>query len=351
MKAAIPKKDAGGKVKIALPNVCERQRVHLINPVSGIGTSKKSDKYASICGAVEKSVAENGGKIIKSEHPGHIEELAAEACAKDPFVHIVAYGGDGTVYEVVNGMMKSGAASTASFSIVPVGSGNDFSAYANDSGDFNKSELNKIDLIRVKCGNNIRYIANMMNIGFDCSVVNETYTLKNKPFLRGSAAYIAGVAKTLIFKKPLAAKATLEGIVPFENCEKSTREKIENTEKEVFERDALLTLSANSRYCGGGFCAAPLASLTDGLMDVLFINYISRIKFISLVGAYKAGNYIDQNGVMHPQYDKILTYRKCKKMTIEGAAMYCLDGEIYKTDDSRTIEAEIVPSAVWYAAL
>lgn len=339
MKAAVPKTEKDKTVRVEIPGIGERQQVHIINPTSGRGTGKDS-----VLAAVEKSVAENGGEIIKSEHPGHIEELVRTTCEKNPFVHIIAYGGDGTVFETVNGLMQSGANRTASFSIIPTGSGNDFSAFANDSGAFTKSELNKIDIIRVKCGKNVRYYANMMNIGFDCAVVNETYSLKKKPFLHGSAAYIAGVAKTLLLKKKLRAKITLEGIESFENGEKLTS-------TEIFERDLLLTAAANSQYCGGGFRAAPLASLTDGLLDVLVVDDMSRLRFISLVGAYQAGTYIDENGNMKEQFNKILTYRRCRKMTVEGPELYCLDGEIFSTDATRTIEAEVIPDALWFVAL
>jgi len=339
MKAAIPRTEKASGVKVALPNISERHQVHIINPKSGQGAGG-----GNIYSAVEKSAAETGGEIIKSEHPGHIEEIAAEVCAKDPFAHIIAYGGDGTVYETVNGIMKADAGRTASFSVVPLGSGNDFSAYANDSGVFKKAELNKIDVIRVNSGETVRYFANMMNTGFDCNVVNETYTLKKKPFLQGSAAYIAGVAKTLILKKTFRGKVTLEGVVPFEKDEKSTS-------TEVFDQKILLTATANSRYCGGGFCAAPLASLTDGLMDVLVVNDLSRLRFLAVVGAYHAGSYIDENGVIDPRFSKILTYRKCRKITVEGPELYCLDGEVYPTDGNRTVEAEVLPGAMWYAAL
>ncbi len=339
MKAAVPETEKDSKVKVALPSIGERHQVHIINPAAGRGAGS-----GNIYAAVERTAAENGGKIIKSEHAGHIEEIAAEVCAKNPFVHIIAYGGDGTVYETVNGIMRSGAGRTASFSVVPVGSGNDFSAFANDSGVFKKAELNKIDVIRVKCGENVRYFANMMNIGFDCSVVSETYTLKKKPFLHGSAAYIAGVAKTLIQKKTFRGKVTLEGVEPFEKDEKSTS-------TEIFEQEILLTAAANARYCGGGFCAAPLASLTDGRMDVLVVNNVSRLTFLSVVGAYKAGTYIDENGKMEPRFSEILTYRKCRKITVEGPELYCIDGEVYETGETRTVEAEVAPGAMWYAAL
>ena len=339
MKAAVPKTEKENKVRVALPDISERHQVHIINPMSGRGASG-----ANIYSAVEKSAAESGGEILKSERPGHIEELAAQACAKDPFVHIIAYGGDGTVNETVSGIMKSGASRTASFSVIPVGSGNDFSAYVNDSGVFAKAELNKIDVVRVTCGDDVRYFANMMNIGFDCNVVSETYTLKKKPFLHGSAAYIAGVAKTLILKKTFRGKVTLEGVVPFGAEEESAA-------PEVFEQKILLTAAANSRYCGGGFCAAPLASLNDGLLDVLVVSNLSRLRFLTVVGAYRAGSYINEDGVMGRMFSDIITYRKCRKVTVEGPEKYCLDGEVYSAGESRKIEAEVLPGAMWYAAL
>ncbi|MGN1345495.1 MAG: diacylglycerol/lipid kinase family protein [Eubacteriales bacterium] len=324
------------KVKRTLPPVCDRQQVHLVNPASGGGADR-------LCAAVEKAAAQTGGRVVKSEHPGHMEELAAELCSRDPFVHLIVYGGDGSVYEAVNGILAADAGQTASFSVVPVGSGNDFSAYANDSGAFRKAELNKIDVIRASSGGAARYFVNMMNIGFDCDVVHETDTLKRMPFLHGSAAYLAGVAKTLLLKKPLCARVTVEGIEPLDG--------VPCAETEVFERNLLLTAAANARYCGGGFCAAPLALLNDGKMDVLVINDLSRRRFLSLVGAYKAGTYIDAQGRMEPAFAEIIAYRRCRKITVEGPERYCLDGEVYETGASRVVQAEVLPSALWYAAV
>lgn len=341
MKAAVPKPEKD-KVKVALPNIGERHQVHIINPKSGRGEG------AAVYAAVQKSAAETGAEIRTSEYAGHIEEIAAEVCAKNPFVHIISYGGDGTVNETANGILKANAGRTASFSVVPVGSGNDFSKYVNDSGVFQKAELNKIDAVRVTCGESERYFVNMMNIGFDCNVVAEVASLKKLPFLHGSAAYIAGVAKTLIRKKTFRGKVTLEDVVI-----PDAPETVLPTE--VFDQKILLTAAANSRYCGGGFCAAPLASLNDGRMDVLVIKNVTRLQFLTLVGAYRAGSYIDESGKMQPRFARILTYRKCRKLTIEGPELYCLDGEVRPTalrpTDSQRVEAEVIPGALWYAAL
>lgn len=325
MKAAAP---------IVLPNVSERRHVHIINPNAG---SKKY--YSAAVSAIEKS----GEERLESTSGEHLRALVADLFRKDPFAHAIVYGGDGSVYEAVNGIMESGAAATASFSVFPAGSGNDFSTFANDKAGFKKAELNKIDLISVSHGGKRDYFANMMNIGFDCAVVKETYTLKKKPFLKGSAAYIAGVLKVLAVKKTIPAKIKLSGVVSLDK--KAPQEDI------VMEKNILLTACANGRYCGGGFNAASLAMLNDGLMDVLVVNDVSRAKFISIVGNYKKGDYISEDGSMRSSFKNVIDYCKCRRMEIVGPEMICLDGEVMETGREEAVVAEVHPGAVWFAAI
>lgn len=333
MKAAMPKVK-----RISLPNVSERRAVHIINPNSGSGRFYE---------AAIRSVEKTGGELLISKHPGHITELVAELFSGDPFAHAVIYGGDGTVNEAVNGIMLSGKNSTASFSVVPLGSGNDFSAYANDSGIFNKAELVPVDLIRTNADGKIRYAANVMNMGFDSDVVRETYTLKKYPMLHGQMAYIAGVLKVLMQKKTIPAKIRLEGCV----CEGEDTSDIEADQSLSIDQRVLLTACANAQFYGGGFRAAPLASITDGLMDVLVVNDVSRMQFISLVGDYKKGTFINESGELKERFKKIMRYRKCRKLTVEGPMWFCIDGEVLHTGEEHTIEAEVMQNAVWFAAL
>ncbi|MBQ8370772.1 MAG: hypothetical protein IJY35_12415 [Clostridia bacterium] len=339
MKAKVPETQKR-TVKVEIPGIAGRHQVRILNPASGGTKGGKAYEAAKI--AVENS----GGEIRISEKPGGIEELTAELFAKEPFAHAIVYGGDGTVNEAANGIMKSGNSRTASFSVIPLGSGNDFSRYTNDSDAFKKADLNKIDVIKTTSGGNVRYCMNVMNVGFDCDVVCETYSLKKIPIFRGSMAYIAGVLKVLLKKKVIDAKVSLfdcAGVNP-EECEKLTNDL-------VLEQKVLLTAGANSRYYGGGFYAAPLADLSDGLMDILVVNDVSIPKFLSLVGAYHDGNYIDENGVVSEKFTNVISYRRCRAMEIVGPTRYCLDGEILETGEDRTLRAEVIPGALWFAAL
>lgn len=326
---------------LPLPTIAERHKVHLINPASG--SHRKADRIIQM---IRSKIEGTDAEVIVSKHPGDIEALAKKACLDDPYAHIIIYGGDGTVYEAINGIIDSLCSATVSFSVIPMGSGNDFSAYANDSDIFEKAELNQIDAIHVYCANRESYYVNMMNIGFDCSVVRETYSLKKNPLFHGNAAYIAGVVKTLISKKPTEAKITLTGVA------ESTDDKLLTSPmgSVTIEKSLLLTAAANSQFCGGGFRAAPRASITDGLIDVLLVNDISRRKFISLVGDYRSGSYIGKDGKLIPSYNNILTYVKCKGFEIEGADAFCLDGEVFPTRGAK-VSANVVPKALWFAAL
>ncbi|MBQ4354340.1 MAG: hypothetical protein IJC71_05540 [Clostridia bacterium] len=329
MKAAIPQTK-----KITLPNVSERRQVHILNPKSG------SQKY---CEAARAAIAKTGGEILESTRAGEITELVAGLFSRDPFAHAVVYGGDGTVYETVNGIMQSGHNATASFSVVPAGSGNDFSAYVNDSGVFRKAELNRIDLIRTTVGGQVRYSANVTNMGFDCDVVRETYKFKRIPVLRGPAAYIAGVVTTLIRKKAISGKITMSGC-----ADRDGNPLLESVQS--WDQKILLTACANAQFYGGGFHAAPIASVSDGLMDVLVVRDVSRLRFVSLVKYYRDGTFIGEDGELLDKFKKVLDYRKCKKIVIDGPQWYCMDGEVLPTNGA-PVEAEAVPGAVWYAAL
>ncbi len=277
----------------ATPKLGSRRVVHILNPASG-----KPGYFDAARRAVEKE----GGEMQISQYSGGIIDLVRDLFISDPFAHAVVYGGDGTVNEAVNGIMQSGAADTASFSVYPMGSGNDFSAYANDSGDLPRTDLTRMDVIKTTCDGVVRYCANMANVGFDCDVVWETYTLKKKPLFRGKMSYIAGVVKVLAVKKTIPAKITLEGCVHLKTGEPLPDFRV--------EKRVLLSACANSKFYGGGFKAAPLASISDGLMDVLVVNDVSRLRFVSVVGNYRAGNYIDEQGKVGKKFEKILSYHR-----------------------------------------
>jgi len=315
---------------IKLPNVSERRHVHIVNPSAGDG------KYVE---AIRRNIEKTGEKMILTREKGEAEELCRRIPAEDPMVHLVIYGGDGTVHEAVNGIMHSGAAATASFSVIPAGSGNDFSAYANGCAGFTPPELHKLDVVKVSTG---RYYINGLNMGFDAQVVRAADVFKHKRGLRGKTAYIAGVIQMLGKKPAFSAEVTLEGIRDFAcGTDKNGKITVQNT--------YLLCDCANGPFCGGGFKGAPLCDMEDGLIDVLLVKNVTRRKFLSLVKDYHDGTYITPEGMLDKRFAPYLDYYQCRKITIKTEAGYCLDGEYQQNDGEVTVE--ICPHAIWYAAL
>ncbi len=285
--------------------------IQIINPKAGHGNAvdvklskEEVIRYTTTC------VRDAENAVIK-----FCEEFKDE-------IHFIVCGGDGTINEVVNGIMSAGASERAYFSVAPTGSGNDFVKNFK-----NEKKKNRIDLIKY----NDRYAVNMINIGFDCSVVEKTLLYKNKKLISGSMAYIMGVGNVLFHKMGQTINLTVTD---------------ENDEVTEYEDEFLLCPVANGSFCGGGFNALPLAELNDGLLDLLIVSNISRAKFISLIGEYRSGRYIDPaTKEIKPKFAKILKYIKCKKVSVSGISSICIDGEL---EDVESVDIEVVPDAITY---
>lgn len=217
----------------------------------------------------------------------------------------ICVGGDGTINEIVN---SAPCSPNVEFGVIPHGSGNDFVR------NFTRTELFKdidaqidgdtvsLDLIKY----NDAYCANMINIGFDCSVVKVAAKLKKMRLVTPGFAYIAGVFVAL-FKKY------------------GTDMKIIFDDGEVIDSQLLLTAIGNGKFCGGGFNSLPKALLDDGMIDIAVIKKVSRLTFISLVNAYKRGTYVNNK-----RAQKYITYKRVPhfKMEFDNPIPICVDGEI-----------------------
>ncbi len=335
--------------KITLPNVNERSHVHIINPTAGDGRLYE---------AVKRAVAQTGEPVRLTEKEGDVTRFCQEEIAENPFVHLVVYGGDGTVHEAVNGIMTSKSALTASFSVIPAGSGNDFYHWAGDLAGYQPAELRRLDLVKTTDGDgSVRYFANSLNLGFDGQAAMAASDFKHRKGLRGSTAYLAGVAKTLVQKKPVTVSMTLSGVRDFAAGRSDAHPLGEDSGVEIrrtgdtvtAEGSVLMTAMANGPFCGGGFRGAPLSSMEDGFLDVLLVRDMTRRQFLAMVSAYRNGTYVDEAGDMLGRYRGMLAYYHCKSVHIATEEGYCLDGEIFPA--ARDLTVEIVPQAVWYAAL
>jgi len=214
-------------------------------------------------------------------------------------------GGDGTLSEIVNSAPSN---PNVEFGVIPNGSGNDFIKNFSNTELFKNIEAQidgeavSLDLIRL----NDFYCVNMVNIGFDCSVVKEAERLKKFKLVTAGMSYIFGVA-VAFFKKF------------------GTQIKLVFDDGSVIYKKFTLTAIANGCFCGGGFRSAPRALLADGVMDVCAINKVSRLTFIRLVSDYKRGTYLENSAAL-----KVIDYRQLShfKMEFDKEMPICIDGEI-----------------------
>ena len=289
-----------------------KQTIHILNPMAGKGMAKK----------LMKTIKDDECAYM-SKTPESCAEFMEATCREEPRTCFTVYGGDGTVYRAVNAIMGSGYNSEASLKVVPVGSGNDFvKTFEGKKGQC------QIDVMKF----NGKYAVNVINMGFDCGVVQRTLKLKKKPLITGKMAYVYGVIGELINKKPLTLSIEMT---------------LESGEVEKYEGEYLLCAVANAQWYGGGFKVAPLADVSDGLLDVVLVKSVSRRTFIGLVGNYKKGTLVDEKGTPIEKARDILVYKKCKEIKIQGCGVFCADGEIFEEDH---VEISLLPKALNYIA-
>ena len=231
----------------------------------------------------------------------------------------ICVGGDGSINEIVNSAPNN---PDVEFGVIPKGSGNDFARNFSNHKMFQDIDAqidgDTISLDLIKC--NDYYCVNMGNIGFDCAVAKEAEKYKKSPGVSPGLSYIIGVLAVLFRKIGTPMKLTFD-------------------DGTVIEKEFTLTAIGNGKFCGGGFKAAPIALLEDGLLDVCAIDKVSKLTFLSLVSLYKKGTYLNNK-----RAQKIINYVQVPhfKMEFEEPIPICIDGEI---KGAKTIDFEVVKNA------
>lgn len=278
----------------------------ILNPAAGKGTAidELDAKIQRTCTEKELNF-----EIYRTVGVGDAREYVTRTVAQNEneAYHFYACGGDGTICEVMNGIMDLEHPERVALGVIPSGTGNDFVRNFTNNEYFLDIEAQlgarerEIDLLRA----NDLYCINMINIGFDCEVVCKTAEIKRKRFVPSKMAYIFSLVATLIKKPGMKAKISLEGSEPT-------------------DVHYLLSTYANGAFCGGGFHSNPKSSLNDGKIDTIFVNNLSRLRFISIVGAYKSGTHLAK------KYEKLIKNGKYDSIDLffDAPTNVSIDGEI-----------------------
>jgi diacylglycerol kinase (ATP) len=293
----------------------------ILNPMADMGNAwKVADDLRPILN--EYGNADWSGTV----YPTHATELAKQA-GEQGYDMIIAMGGDGTVHEVVNGIMQLPENQRPLLGIVPVGSGNDFahaigipmeSDHALDHAL--KGEPSSIDLgLMTNDHGRQEYFDNTLGIGFDTIVTIRAHKLT---LLRGFSMYLTAVIQTIFMNND------------------PVKMQIETDDKKWEQSNLMLTLCNGPRE-GGGFLVAPDAKVDDGLFHYAMIVNVSRLKMLRIVPEVMKGT--------HGKFKEV-TLGSCRKMSLTtDRPMYIhIDGEIYTSFGSnlRSATFEILPNAL-----
>ena len=271
--------------------------IFIVNPESAKGNAMK------IIGNIEK--------VCKQEHieyevcytlaQGDATRLAQSY--KDDENIIYAVGGDGTLSEVLNGVIGT----KNKIGIIPAGSGNDFYRTVK--------ELAKAEIESDVGVVNGKYFLNIACVGIDAEVANNVPLMKKKN-VKVKNLYTASILYTFTHFK-------------FKQIHFKSQEK---DEKGNF---TILSI-CNGRYYGGGYNISPKASLEDNYFDVYYINKLTLPSIINLLLKLKKGKL---------EQDKRTNHFKTNNITVtsEEPIRFNVDGE---TIENTKFEIKIIPKAI-----
>jgi YegS/Rv2252/BmrU family lipid kinase len=265
--------------------------------------------------------------LVLTECPGHAEELSRQA-AEDNRELVIAAGGDGTVNEVINGLMQANlnGNSRPALGVLPVGRGNDFAFGAGIPHDLiqacdtlSAGQRRRIDIGQVTGGDypQGRYFGNGVGLGFDTVVGFEAAKIR---WLHGAASYLVALVKTVfLYAHAPVYEITLDG----------------TSRQQPF----LMVSIMNGRRMGGSFLMAPDSNPGDGTFDLCLAGEVPQVMILPLATKFFSGTQ-----GQHPAVD-MTRARQISIRAIKGTIPAHADGETICTA-GQSLTVEIHPGAL-----
>ena len=292
------------------------KHVFVLNPAAGNG-----EALNTVLPAIHKALTgfEDDYEIHRTMSEQETILYCRQKCAFEGDVRFYACGGDGTLNNVLTGVMGH---ENAQIAVVPCGTGDDFVRNFTNKDNFLdiEKQINgsviPADVLKWQGG----YALNMCNIGVDCDVVAEAAAMKSDR-LKGTAAYVAAAIKVLRQGRTYRMTYAVD-------------------DEDPVEEELMLSAIANGHFCGGGFRSCPDAKLDDGYMDVCIVRPVKGLKLPILLAKYHSGTHLADKDA-----DKYIRYIHCKKFRLQALepVRISVDGEVTEFTES---EFSILPAAV-----
>ncbi len=293
----------------------------ILNPMADMGNAWRIARDL-------RSITEQHGGVDWSGtvYPGHAIELAKQA-GEQGYARVIAMGGDGTVHEVVNGLMKIPEEKRPVLGVVPVGSGNDFAHSIKASSKPTEAlshalegEASTVDLcLMTDEHGRTEYFDNTLGIGFGAVVTIRSHRI---PLIRGFLMYLTSVIQTIILDhNPIHMQI--------------------ETDEETWEQKVIYLVLCNGPREGGGFLIAPDAKIDDGIIHYAMITDVSRPMMFRIVPEVMKGT--------HGRFKQV-RLGACRKFSLTANRPLYIhaDGEIFTGPgtDLRKISITILPNAL-----
>ena len=288
---------------------------YLNNPAAHGG---KGTKYFSL---IKKEFDKNkiSYEAAETEYAGHGTEIVKNL-AFENYDAIAVSGGDGTLFETINGYFSNKSTKRIPLGVIPIGRGN---AFARDL-DLHPEKLNEaveailsgktkmVDVGLCRTADSQFYFINILGFGFVTDVAKTAFKLR----VFGHLSYILGVLYRTISLKAYKLKIEADG--------------------KLYERENVFAEISNTRYTGKDFLMAPAAIIDDGSLDITLLNRLSRVRLLQALPKIFTGEHVKMKEVESIRARKI-------KIETHPEKLLTPDGQLM---GSTPIEIECLPKAI-----
>lgn len=291
----------------------------ILNPTSGGGAGRR------LRGEIQRELESRGLALTVEETTGRGDavRLTKDAVERGA-ARIIAAGGDGTVHEVVNGILAAEATAGApAFGVVPVGTGNDYvkllsgkgrqRAYTAVAGD----AIRRLDVGYVEWDGGSEHFVNGMGTGVDVEVVRE---LERTPRVGAVLTYLIAAGRALLRFRPAGLKLRIDGV-------------------ETQERPVIVAVG-NGVCQGGGFYFWPGARPDDGRLDICIVGDMGWRRIALTLPRILTGSHEGRPGIRTESAEVI-------DISSGGAPLFFqIDGELRELRHGGDLRVTVLPSAL-----
>lgn len=285
--------------------------VFLLNPAAG-----HRDRTAELRVMIDTLCVKRGleYRVLLTRGRGDASALCAgfARAHADRICRFYSCGGDGTLNEVVSGVMDAENAQVACFAC---GTGNDLikifdhPEYFQDMARVISGHTVPLDAMSVSCDGVRQGALNICSAGIDARVADWVGRNKRRLPFSGKLIYDLSLVKAFFGRLSRAYKVTIDG--------------------ESYDGEYAILVAASGRFYGGGYYAVPEAEPDDGLLDFLLVKKVSHLQLLRLIGKYQTGH--------HRDFSELTVYARGRELhfTTQAPEPVNYDGEILSGRDVR----------------